>query len=324
MSYVAKTDWKHDDPVTEQDLNRWETGIKENTEKLGTVQEFALTTASGDAKESITNVNTATTVGLFLVGSTATGAPTTAVGLLYVWRRGSTHLLQEYWETGLNKRYHRTSTDNGATWTAWQTIANTDVATTSKDGLMSASDKTKLDGVATGANNYLHPATHPASMIVEDIDRRFISDSERIKWNGAYATIGDHTADGSIHLGSSEKIAVTELQNVSDSSWTTATLLNGWSTKFDRTPRFRRVGNMVQLSGGVGGGTTGDGTSVFVLPVGMRPSRTIVVPVIAAGTGAILNSNALINRMVITSAGNVTFSYGWNPEGWAIDVIIPL
>ncbi|MFA4132598.1 MULTISPECIES: hypothetical protein [unclassified Brevibacillus] len=27
MSYVAKTDWKQDDPVTEHDINRWERGI---------------------------------------------------------------------------------------------------------------------------------------------------------------------------------------------------------------------------------------------------------------------------------------------------------
>lgn len=205
------------------------------------------------------------------------------------------------------------------------TISNTTPnATTSTSGLMSNTDKSKLDGIASGANNYTHPSTHPATMIVEDSDHRFATDVEKNKWNGAYDTIGDHTADGSIHLGSSEKIAVTELQNVSVSGWTTATLLNGWSTKFDRTPRFRRVGNMVQLSGGVGGGTTGDGTSVFVLPVGMRPSRTVIVPIIAAGVGAILNGNALINRLVVSTGGNVTFSYGWNPEGWAIDVIIPL
>ena len=30
---------------------------------------------------------------------------------------------------------------------------------------MSGSDKLKLDGIATGANNYTHPANHPASMI---------------------------------------------------------------------------------------------------------------------------------------------------------------
>ena len=32
------------------------------------------------------------------------------------------------------------------------------VATTSKDGLMSSEDKTKLDGIATGANKYTHPS----------------------------------------------------------------------------------------------------------------------------------------------------------------------
>ena len=39
------------------------------------------------------------------------------------------------------------------------------VATTSSNGLMSSTDKSKLDGIATGANNYTHPSTHPASMI---------------------------------------------------------------------------------------------------------------------------------------------------------------
>ena len=40
-----------------------------------------------------------------------------------------------------------------------------DLASTSSSGLMSSSDKSKLNGIATGANNYTHPATHPASMI---------------------------------------------------------------------------------------------------------------------------------------------------------------
>lgn len=53
------------------------------------------------------------------------------------------------------------------------TDANTDTnttygeATTSTAGLMSAADKSKLNGIAAGANNYTytHPSTHPASMI---------------------------------------------------------------------------------------------------------------------------------------------------------------
>ena len=38
-------------------------------------------------------------------------------------------------------------------------------ATTSAAGLMSAADKAKLDSIAANANNYIHPASHPASMI---------------------------------------------------------------------------------------------------------------------------------------------------------------
>lgn len=40
-----------------------------------------------------------------------------------------------------------------------------DNATTSTAGLMSASDKVKLNSIAANANNYTHPSTHPASMI---------------------------------------------------------------------------------------------------------------------------------------------------------------
>lgn len=38
-------------------------------------------------------------------------------------------------------------------------------ATTSVAGLMSSADKSKLDSIAANANNYVHPASHPASMI---------------------------------------------------------------------------------------------------------------------------------------------------------------
>ena len=45
------------------------------------------------------------------------------------------------------------------------TVASKDVVTTATNGLMSASDKAKLDGVAQNANAYVHPSTHPSSMI---------------------------------------------------------------------------------------------------------------------------------------------------------------
>lgn len=56
-----------------------------------------------------------------------------------------------------NSLFYRTS--KGSAWNAWQEVAKksdipTATATTTTNGLMSSGDKTKLDGVATGANNY--------------------------------------------------------------------------------------------------------------------------------------------------------------------------
>lgn len=42
---------------------------------------------------------------------------------------------------------------------SWDTVSTMSAATTSVAGLMSASDKTKLDGVEANANNYVHPTS---------------------------------------------------------------------------------------------------------------------------------------------------------------------
>lgn len=57
------------------------------------------------------------------------------------------------------------------------------VASQSADGLMSKSDKTKLDGIAEGANKYTHPSSHAATMITQDSTHRFVTDTEKSAWN---------------------------------------------------------------------------------------------------------------------------------------------
>ena len=59
-------------------------------------------------------------------------------------------------------------------------------ATTGTNGLMSAADKEKLDGIAEGANNYSHPKTHAATMIVQDAEHRFVSDVDKQGWSDKY------------------------------------------------------------------------------------------------------------------------------------------
>ncbi len=61
-------------------------------------------------------------------------------------------------------------------------------ATTSAAGFMSTADKAKLDGIAAGANNYTHPAAHPASIITQDANNRLVTDAEKSAWNAKAST----------------------------------------------------------------------------------------------------------------------------------------
>ena len=61
-------------------------------------------------------------------------------------------------------------------------------ATQSASGFMSSADKTKLDGIASNANNYSHPSSHAASIITQDASHRFVSDTEKNTWNSKLNT----------------------------------------------------------------------------------------------------------------------------------------
>ncbi len=53
----------------------------------------------------------------------------------------------------------------------------------------SSAEKSKLAGIEAGANNYAHPANHPASIITQDASNRFVSDTEKGIWNGKQGAI---------------------------------------------------------------------------------------------------------------------------------------
>ena len=63
--------------------------------------------------------------------------------------------------------------------TAWIAISANAIpkVTGNLDGLMAKEDKSKLDGIAAGANNYTHPASHPATIITQSATHRFVSDT---------------------------------------------------------------------------------------------------------------------------------------------------
>lgn len=54
-------------------------------------------------------------------------------------------------------------------------------------------EKSKLAGIATGANNYVHPSTHPATVIVQTSTARFVTDTEKSTWNAKSNFSGSYT-----------------------------------------------------------------------------------------------------------------------------------
>lgn len=55
-------------------------------------------------------------------------------------------------------------------------------------------------------------------------------------------------------------------------AWTNLTFQNGWAASGGSVCQYRKVGDMVQLRGLIGGGPTGVST-IATLPVGFRPYR---------------------------------------------------
>ena len=90
---------------------------------------------------------------------------------------------------------------------AWNAKPGGGTATGSSSGLMSAADKQKLDGIAAGANNYVHPSSHPATMISEDTSHRFVSDTEKSTWNSKASTaVATQSANGLMSAADKQKL----------------------------------------------------------------------------------------------------------------------
>ena len=65
----------------------------------------------------------------------------------------------------------------------WDKKASTTLASDKVNGLMSRDDKVKLDSIPEGVNNYIHPNSHPASMIIESTNKQFVSSNQIREWN---------------------------------------------------------------------------------------------------------------------------------------------
>ena len=79
-------------------------------------------------------------------------------------------------------------------------------------GLMCPEDKIKLANIEDGANKYIHPDTHPATIIEQDADHRLVTDNEKNTWNAKASTdLVSETAHGL--MSKDDKIKLNSLEN---------------------------------------------------------------------------------------------------------------
>lgn len=101
-----------------------------------------------------------------------------------------------------------------------------DIATDSANGFMSKEDFTKLKGVESGANNYTHPKTHQASIIVQDATHRFVTDEDKTKWNKVY------TYDASVSITNANDYKALGIVKTSPDTTNLPSVCSGTSEKW--------------------------------------------------------------------------------------------
>ena len=143
-------------------------------------------------------------------------------------------------------------------------------------------EKNKLAGIATGANKYTHPSTHPATMITEDSTHRFTSDTERSKLNSLFSTTKSNIAiAGSL-------VAATGYTNAIHLSKDGIVTIN-FGVRYH-----------IENSNGL---TTGQ--TLFTLPNNLRPKQGVIIPALAVRVGGLPNA---IGYLYIRETGVATFA----------------
>jgi hypothetical protein len=90
---------------------------------------------------------------------------------------------------------------------------------------VSSANRLTIEGQEQYVEEYIHPETHPASMIVEDADHRFVTDEEKQSWNENVNGMHQHSLSELEDVEISS-IAEGDVLRFSLGKWRAGTLLN--------------------------------------------------------------------------------------------------
>ena len=177
----------------------------------------------------------------------------------------------------IGQSWFNTSTNEFQLWdgSAWVNTGITTVATPTADGLMSSTDKSKLDGIADNANNYSLPIATAAT-------------------------------PGGVMIGSGISI---------DSSGTISAKTAGTATYFYTSGTYVVPDGVTAVyvsgcGGGAGGGLVyggGGGESVIRRKINVTPGESIVVSIGGGGSGKPSSDTSISSWVYGNHGGNTTF-----------------
>lgn len=186
--------------------------------------------------------------------------------------------------------------------------AHADVTTTI-DGFMIAADKVKLDGIATGANNYTHPATHPPSIITQDASNRFTTDAEKTTWNAKETTTGAQ-AKADAALVSANAYTDTKVAELVASSPGTLDTLNELAAALGDDPNFATtITNLIATKTKKGSADIGNGVATVFNIAHNLNTVDITVNIRESATGSLVLAD-----VQTTDANTVKVSFATAPS----------
>ena len=129
-------------------------------------------------------------------------------------------------------------------------------------------EKNKLANIEDGANNYTHPATHPASMIEKSSTRRFVSDTEKAAWSAKQDALGytpvpntrkvnNKALSSDITLDKSD-IGLGNVDNAKQMPIAGGTFTGAAIAQTNTNYTTRQLRNVVMSTGDPSGGSNGD------------------------------------------------------------------
>jgi len=199
--------------------------------------------------------------------------------------------------------------------TATQTALNLKVDKIAGKGLSTedytSTEKSKLSGIAENANNYVHPANHAPSIITQDANNRFVTDTEKSTWNGKQdalgftpvpntRTVNSKVLSADITLSTADIADSTDKRYCTDAQKTIIGNTSGANTGDETTATIKSKLGITTLSGS----NTGDQT----IPIGGSPSITLGTANAAGSAATFVKTDATI--LAFDTTAPTTQAYG--------------